>query len=193
MSAGPAPVMADLTDPRLVILDRDGVINEDSADFIKSPDEFIPIPGALEAIAALNSAGFTVVIATNQSGLARGLFDDEDLDDIHAKLDVLLAEHGGSIDAVFLCPHGPDDGCDCRKPAPGLLRQIAAHYGVDLSGVPAVGDSIRDLQAASTAGAMPVLVRTGNGTASERDPAAEGMPTHDDLAAFVRAYIGVAS
>ena len=181
----------EVDDPRLVILDRDGVINQDSPDFIKSPEEFIPLPGALEAIAALNRAGFTVVIATNQSGLARGLFDDDDLDAIHAKLDVLLAEHGGNIDAVFLCPHGPDEGCDCRKPAPGLLHQIAAHYGVDLGGVPAVGDSIRDLEAASASGAMPVLVRTGNGAASEGDPIAEGMPTHDDLAAFVRIYTGI--
>jgi D-glycero-D-manno-heptose 1,7-bisphosphate phosphatase len=172
---------------RLLILDRDGVINVDSADFIKSPDEFIPLPGALEAIGALNAAGYTVVIATNQSGLARGLFDDDDLDAIHAKLDVLLAEHQGAVDAVFLCPHGPDDGCECRKPSPGMLLQIAEHYGTTLDGVIVVGDSARDIEAARSAGASPVLVRTGNGAATEA--VVEDVAVYDDLAAFVAEHL----
>ena len=180
----------EVADLHLVILDRDGVINEDSPDFIKSADEFIPLPGALEAIAALNRAGYTVVVATNQSGLARGLFDEGDLDAIHTKLDVLLSEHGGSIDAVFLCPHGPDDGCDCRKPAPGLLLEIAEHYGISLDGVPCVGDRTRDLEAARAVDATPILVRTGNGSATEGETAAEGVLVYDDLAAFVRTLTG---
>jgi D-glycero-D-manno-heptose 1,7-bisphosphate phosphatase len=173
--------------PRLLILDRDGVINADSSEFIKTPDEFVPLPGSLGAIAALNAAGYTIVIATNQSGLARGLFDDDDLDAIHAKLDVLLADQGGAIDAVFLCPHGPDDGCSCRKPLPGMLLQIAEHYGVSLDGVIAVGDSARDLEAARAAGATPVLVRTGNG--ADTEAAGVDVAVHDDLASFVADHL----
>jgi len=180
---------AEAATPRLVILDRDGVVNQDSPEFVKSPDEFLPLPGSLEAIADLSRAGYTVVIASNQSGLARGLLDDDDLEEIHAKLDVLLAELGGSIDSVFICPHGPDDGCECRKPAPGLFAQIAAHYGVSMDGVPAVGDSVRDLVAARAAGATPVLVRTGNGADAESASAAAGVNTYDNLAAFVEALL----
>lgn len=147
----------------LIILDRDGVINEDSDDYIKSPDEWVPIPGSLEAIARLNQAGFRVVVATNQSGLARGLFDIETLNAIHAKMHRRLAALGGSIDAVFFCPHAPDDGCDCRKPKPGLLREISARLKADLAEVPCVGDTRKDVEAARRIGCQPYLVRTGKG------------------------------
>lgn len=149
--------------PKLVVLDRDGVINQDSPDFVKSPDEWIPLPGALEAIARINQAGYRVVIATNQSGLGRGLFDAATLNAIHAKLRSTLARHGGAIDAIFICPHAPDEGCDCRKPLPGLYREIARRFESDLHGVPSVGDSARDLEAAAAAGCTPWLVLTGNG------------------------------
>ncbi|RZS78226.1 D-glycero-beta-D-manno-heptose 1,7-bisphosphate 7-phosphatase [Pigmentiphaga kullae] len=149
--------------PKLVVLDRDGVINQDSPDFVKSPDEWIPLPGALEAIARINQAGYRVVVATNQSGLGRGLFDAATLNAIHAKLRAALAKHGGAIDAIFICPHAPDEGCDCRKPLPGLYREIARRFESDLHGVPSVGDSARDLEAAAAAGCTPWLVLTGNG------------------------------
>ncbi len=148
---------------KLVILDRDGVINQDSDAYIKSPEEWIPIPGSLEAIARLNSAGFTVVVATNQSGIARGFFNLETLAAMHEKMNHLLAQCNGRLDTVFFCPHGPGEGCDCRKPNTGLFTQIAKHYGLDLSGVPAIGDSLRDIEAARKANARPMLVRTGKG------------------------------
>ncbi|MBX6316880.1 D-glycero-beta-D-manno-heptose 1,7-bisphosphate 7-phosphatase [Pigmentiphaga sp.] len=153
-----------LTRPKLVILDRDGVINQDSPDFIKSPDEWIPLPGALEAIARINQAGYRVVVASNQSGLGRGLFDAATLNAIHAKLKAQLAKVGGVIDAIFVCPHAPDAGCDCRKPLPGMYREIARRFEIDLHGVPSVGDSARDLEAAAAAGCTPWLVLTGNGS-----------------------------
>ena len=146
---------------KLVILDRDGTINADSDDFVKSADEWQPLPGALEAIARLNHAGWRAVIASNQSGLGRGLFDAAALNAIHAKLHRQLAAVGGRIDAVFFCPHAPEEGCGCRKPLPGLFRQIGERLGVDLAGVPAVGDSVRDLQAGVAAGCTPHLVLTG--------------------------------
>lgn len=146
---------------KIVILDRDGTINEDSQDFVKSSDEWIPVAGSLEAIAKLNHAGWHVVIASNQSGLGRGLFDVAALNEMHAKMHKLLAAHGGRIDAVFYCPHAPDEGCSCRKPLPGLYRQIAERYGIDLAGIPVVGDSVRDLQAAAAVGCAPHLVLTG--------------------------------
>ncbi|MDX3904534.1 MAG: D-glycero-beta-D-manno-heptose 1,7-bisphosphate 7-phosphatase [Pigmentiphaga sp.] len=149
--------------PKLVILDRDGVINQDSPDFVKSPDEWIPLPGALEAIARINQAGYRVVVATNQSGLGRGLFDAATLNAIHAKLKAQLAKVNGAIDAIFICPHAPDAGCDCRKPLTGLYRSIAQRFEIDLRGVPSVGDSARDLEAAAAAGCTPWLVLTGNG------------------------------
>ncbi|OZI77757.1 D-glycero-beta-D-manno-heptose 1,7-bisphosphate 7-phosphatase [Bordetella genomosp. 12] len=148
---------------KLIILDRDGVINRDSDAFVKSPDEWLPLPGSLEAIARLTQSGWTVVVATNQSGLARGLFDMDTLNAIHIKMRRKLAALGGSVDAIFLCPHGPDDGCQCRKPLPGMMHDIALRYDVDLDGVPAVGDSLRDLQASAAAGCAPWLVLTGNG------------------------------
>jgi len=147
----------------LLILDRDGVINRDSREFVKNVDEWQPIPGSIEAIAELSKAGYTVAVASNQSGLARGLFDRNALRAMHRKLRRLVAAKGGHIDRIVVCPHGPDEGCHCRKPAPGLLLRLAQHYGVSLDGVPAVGDSLRDLEAATAAGATPILVRTGNG------------------------------
>lgn len=157
---------------KLIILDRDGVINNDSPDFIKSPEEWIPIPGSLEAIAKLNQAGYQVVIATNQSGLARGLFDLNTLQRIHQKMHEHLAILNAHIEAIFFCPHGPDDHCECRKPKPGLLYQIAERFNIDLKNedlssatakIPAIGDSLRDLQAAKVAHCKPILVLTGNG------------------------------
>src|SRR5699024_3870799 len=146
---------------RLVILDRDGVINEDADDYIKSADEWRPIAGSLKAIARLKSAGYTVAVATNQSGIGRGLFDEEALRAMHAKMARLLAGHGdAAIDAIFHCPHTPDAGCQCRKPAPGLLEAIAGHFDIPLAGVPVIGDSTRDMQAASAVAARPMLVLT---------------------------------
>jgi D-glycero-D-manno-heptose 1,7-bisphosphate phosphatase len=149
---------------KLIILDRDGVINFGSAQFIKSPEEWKPIPGSLEAIARLTREGWRVVVATNQSGLARGLFEMATLNAIHAKMHKAVAQAGGRIEAVFYCPHSADMDCDCRKPKPGLFEEIAARYGRDLQDVPAIGDSLRDLQAAESVGARPVLVKTGKGT-----------------------------
>jgi len=154
---------------KLIILDRDGVINYDSDQSIKSPDEWRPIPGSLEAIARLNHAGFRVVVATNQSGLGRGLFDMATMVAINEKLHKALAHVGGRIDAVFYCPHTADSDCDCRKPKPGLLTEIGQRFGVDLTGVPCIGDSLRDLQAAQAVGAQPILVLSGKGEKTLRD------------------------
>lgn len=148
---------------KLIILDRDGVINEDSPDYVKGPDEWHAIPGSLQAIARLHQAGWTVVVASNQSGLARGLFDISALTAIHLKLRKELAQLSGAVDSFFVCPHGPDDGCLCRKPLPGLFHDIARRYDVDLTDVPTVGDSLRDIQAGASAGCRPWLVQTGNG------------------------------
>jgi D-glycero-D-manno-heptose 1,7-bisphosphate phosphatase len=148
---------------KLIVLDRDGVINEDSDEYIKTPQEWKPLPYSMEAIARLNRGGYRVVVATNQSGIARGLFDTETLSAMHKKMHELAGEVGGHIDGIFFCPHGPEEHCDCRKPKPGLLYQIAARVGKDLKGVPMVGDSLRDLQAAHTAGCSPILVKTGKG------------------------------
>jgi D-glycero-D-manno-heptose 1,7-bisphosphate phosphatase len=174
----------------LVILDRDGVINEDSDDYIKSPEEFVPLPGSLEAIARLNAAGYRVVVATNQSGVSRGLFDLATLEAMHDKLRRLLAAVGGCIDGIYYCPHHPDEQCNCRKPRPGLLQQIAADYGQPLTDVPVIGDSLRDLDSARAMGARPMLVRSGKG---ERTLAAgeglDGVPVYADLAAAVEALL----
>ncbi|MDR2636774.1 MAG: D-glycero-beta-D-manno-heptose 1,7-bisphosphate 7-phosphatase [Zoogloeaceae bacterium] len=148
---------------KLVILDRDGVINYDSALYIKNPAEWKPIPGSLEAIARLNHAGYKVVIATNQSGIGRGLFDMDTLNAIHEKMYKALFAVGGRIDAIFYCPHPADAGCDCRKPKPGMLKRIAACFNTDLSHVPSIGDSLRDLQAGAAVGCQPMLVLTGKG------------------------------
>ena len=172
---------------KLIILDRDGVINEDADDYVKSPQEFIPIPGSIEAIGRLNKAGYTVAVATNQSGLARGYYDAATLQAMHDKLAMLLLPVAGHIDAFFICPHGPDDHCACRKPKTGLFGQIAKHYQTDLNGVVAVGDSFRDLQAAMAVGAQPVLVKTGKGLRTLQKNAQElrAIPVYADLAACV--------
>ena len=173
---------------KLVILDRDGTINSDSDDFVKTSDEWLPLPGALEAIARLNHAGWHVVIATNQSGLGRGLFDVESLNAMHAKMHKLLAVHGGRIDAVFYCPHTAEENCHCRKPEPGLFEQIGERFNVQLSSVPTVGDSLRDVLASAAAGCEPHLVLTGKSEKYRGQNAPEGLPAgtrvHHDLAAF---------
>jgi len=177
----------------LIILDRDGVINKDSDDFIKSPQEFIPLPGSLEAVARLNAAGYSVAVATNQSGIARGLFDLQTLDAMHRKLEKLLAAVDGHLDGIFYCPHAPDAGCDCRKPKPGLLQQIGRKFETELTGVPVIGDSLRDLQSALAVGAAPVLVRTGKGERSltqlAKEPDLANVPVFDDLAGAVDALL----
>lgn len=148
---------------KFILLDRDGVINQESHDFIKSPEEWQPLAGSLEAIALLNQHGYQVAVITNQSGLARGMFTEADLAQIHAKMQRMAIEHGGNISAIYYCPHGPGSTCECRKPKPGLLLQCAAEHQIDLSATWMVGDSYRDLQAGIAAGAQPVLVKTGNG------------------------------
>ena len=173
---------------KLVILDRDGTINAESVEFIKSPEEWMPLPGALEAIAQLNHAGWHVVVASNQSGLGRGLFDMASLNAMHAKLHKMLAAVGGRIDAVFYCPHTPDDKCHCRKPEPGLFEQIGERYGIDLKGVPVVGDALRDVVAGAAAGCEPHLVLTGNGAVYQERALPGTFPVgtqvHQDLSAF---------
>jgi len=154
---------------KLIVLDRDGVINYDSEQFIKSPDEWRPIPGSLEAISRLNHAGFRVVVATNQSGLGRGLFDMATLIAIHEKMHKALSQVGGRIDALFYCPHTADSACECRKPKPGMLTEIGQRFGIDLTGVPCVGDSVRDLQCAAAVEAQPILVLSGKGEKTLRE------------------------
>ena len=167
---------------KLVILDRDGVINEDSDDFIKSPSEWKPLRGSLEAIARLHRAGWRVVVATNQSGIARKLFDLDTLARIHETMHRRVIESGGLIDAVFFCPHSPDDGCRCRKPLPGMFHDIAERLHINLAGVPAIGDSLRDLQAAQAAGASPILVKTGKGFGTVSQPDFDrSLPVFNDL------------
>jgi len=175
---------------KLVILDRDGVINEDSDAYIKTPDEWQPVPGSLDAIARLSRAGWRVVVASNQSGLARGLFTMDTLNAIHAKMRRELAQAGGQLDAVFVCTHGPDDACRCRKPAAGLFEDIARRYDVSLLNVPAVGDSLRDLQAAVTQGCAPWLVRSGKGLRTlEQGGLPPGTQVRDNLAAIVDEWL----
>ena len=174
----------------LIILDRDGVINEDSDDFIKSPDEWQPLPGSLEAIAALKNAGWQIVVATNQSGIARKLFDLDTLHAIHDKMHRMVREYGGEIDAFFFCPHGPKDECDCRKPLTGLYEQIATRLDTPLTNVPSIGDSLRDIEAAKTAGAQPVLVRTGKGAKTLYSAQGiDDVPVYCDLKQAVNALL----
>jgi D-glycero-D-manno-heptose 1,7-bisphosphate phosphatase len=178
--------------PKLVILGRDGVLNRYRDDHVKAPEEWQPLPGALEAVARLNQAGWHAVVATNQSGIGRGLVDMASLNAVHRHMMQLLAEKGGRIDAVFFCPHAPEEQCDCRKPQPGLMTQIASRYGLDglLARVPMVCDTARDLQAAKAAGCEPHLVRTGRAatiTPEELQQWLAGIDNatvHDDLAAF---------
>jgi D-glycero-D-manno-heptose 1,7-bisphosphate phosphatase len=173
---------------KLVILDRDGTINRDSDEYVKSADEWVPLPGALEAIARLNHAGWQVVVASNQSGLGRGLFDVAALNAMHAKMHKLLAVAGGRVEAVFYCPHSPEETCNCRKPLPGLYEQIGERFGISLQGVPTVGDSLRDLQAGAAAGCATHLVHTGKGEKLKGQPLPADFPVgtqaHADLGAF---------
>ena len=180
---------------KLAILDRDGLLNALGDDYITSADDWVPVPGALEAIARLNHAGWHVVVASNQSGLGRGLFDVATLNAMHAKMNKLLAAAGGRIDAVFFCPHSPDESCTCRKPLPGLFEQIGERYGLDLHGVPCVGDSLRDLQAGHAVGCAPHLVLTGKGEQFRHRDLPPTFPAetrvHHDLSAFVDWLLGV--
>lgn len=183
---------------KLLILDRDGTLNRSRDDYVASPEEWEPLPGALEAVARLNQEGWRVVLATNQSGIGRGLFDMAALNAIHAKMNRALAAVGGRIEAVFFCPHSPEDGCHCRKPAPGLFEQIGERFGVVLSGVQAAGNAVRHVQAAASAGCQPHLLLTGKsehlrdrvGLGADADLAAllpelpAGTRLHTDLAAF---------
>ncbi|QHI99277.1 D-glycero-beta-D-manno-heptose 1,7-bisphosphate 7-phosphatase [Xylophilus rhododendri] len=177
---------------KLVILDRDGTINEGRTDFVSSPEEWVPLPGALEAIARLNHAGFHVVVVSNQPGLGRGLFDVSTLNAMHTKMHKALAAVGGRVDVIFYCPHGPEEKCNCRMPAPGLFEQIADRYGMSLAGVPVVGDRLRDLQAGHSVGCEPHLVLTGAYSNGVSDPLPPDFPAgtqvHADLAAFA-AYL----
>jgi len=169
---------------KLVVLDRDGTINHDSDQYIKSPAEWRPINGSLEAIARLTQAGWRVVVATNQSGIARGLFDMATLNAIHDAMHRAVQQAGGRIDAIFFCPHKDDDNCACRKPKPGMLYEIARRLNVGLEGVPMVGDALRDLQAAAAVGAQPILVLTGKGRKTrEAGGLPQGTVVFPDLAA----------
>lgn len=171
---------------RLIILDRDGVINFDSDKFIKNPEEWKPIPGSLEAIARLCQADYRVVVATNQSGIGRGLFDMPMLNAIHDRMHKACAALGGRIDAVFFCPHTNDANCGCRKPKSGMLEEIATRYGVNLKGVPVVGDSLRDLEMAARVEAQPILVLTGKGSKTQaKGDLPKDTLTYPDLAAVV--------
>jgi D-glycero-D-manno-heptose 1,7-bisphosphate phosphatase len=180
---------------KLIVLDRDGTINEDRDDFVKSADEWVPLPGALEAIARLNHAGWHTVVATNQSGLGRGTFDMAALNGMHVKMNQMLAKQGGRIDAVFFCPHAPDEACHCRKPLPGLFQQIGERFGVSLQDVPVVGDTLRDLQAGAAVGCQPHLVLTGKGARMDSAQIealcaqVPGTQVHADLAAFAEHMI----
>jgi D-glycero-D-manno-heptose 1,7-bisphosphate phosphatase len=177
---------------KLIVLDRDGVINHDSDAYIKSVDEWVPIEGSLEAIARLNHGGYTVVVASNQSGISRGYFDIETLSAMHRKMDNMLAKIGGRVDAIFYCPHGPDDGCSCRKPKPGMLLEIGQRFNVPLNNVIFIGDSIADVKAATSANAKSMLVRTGKGKKAEKILQAEcksAIPVFDDLATAVTAIL----
>ena len=174
---------------KLLILDRDGVINYDSDAYIKSVAEWIPLPGSIEAIAQLSKAGWTVAVATNQSGIARGYYSLDTLDAMHARLRELVAEQGGEVGLIVYCPHGPHEGCACRKPRPGMLQAIAEHYQADLAGVWFVGDSRGDLDAAQAVAAQPVLVKTGKGAQTLSKGVPDNTLIHDDLASVARALI----
>ena len=178
---------------KLIILDQAGVINQSSDTFVKTPDEWIPIPGSLEAIARLTHSGYRVVIATNQSGIGRGLLDMATYNAINDKMHKAVNQAGGRIDAIFFCPHTSADKCSCRKPATGLYEEIVQRYGVNLKNVPAIGDSLKDLQAAAAVGATPILVLTGEGQATH---AKEEIPAHtqifENLAMAVDALVGQA-
>ena len=173
-----------------IILDRDGVINQDSSAYIKSPDEWIPIPGSLEAIASLSRSGLRILVATNQSGLGRGYYDLATLGRIHAKMCSSVTSRGGRIEAIFFCPHAPGAHCSCRKPAPGLIEAAIRRYGLAAQETIVVGDSLRDVQAARAAGTRPVLVQTGNGRATLTHAAPDlwDIPVYSNLLHFAEDY-----
>lgn len=187
----PKPSGSPVRAASLVILDRDGVINQDRTDYVKSAAEWVPLPGSIEGMAALSRAGIRVVVATNQSGIGRGLFDGAALADMHEKMIQLVEAQAGEVTGVFFCPHHPDDDCQCRKPRTGLLNAIAEELGVSLQNVPYVGDSLKDIQCALRAGCQPILVRTGNGaaTAASAVPELSGVPVFADLQAFAADYL----
>ena len=175
---------------KLIILDMDGVINRDSDDYIKSEQEWQALPGSLQTIARLNQSGYHAVIATNQSGLARGKLTLKELNRIHRKMHTHLARYGGVVDAVFFCPHGPDEGCDCRKPAPGMFKEIERRLHTPLAGVPVIGDRLSDIEAARAVGANPILVRTGKGQRQLDDGIIpDDVPVYDDLAQTAAALL----
>ncbi len=173
----------------LIILDRDGVINEDSDDYIKSPDEWVPVPGSVEAIADLTRAGFGIVVVSNQSGIGRGLFSPADLEAIHDKMNNAVIEAGGQFLGIYHCPHRPDENCDCRKPRTGLLERISNDFGLSFSGVPLIGDKGTDLELARRVEARPILVLTGYGNHAASAAAEAGVEIHSNLAAATRALI----
>lgn len=174
---------------KLVILDRDGVINVDGDPIIESPEDWQPLPGSLEAIARLTQAGYHIAVATNQSGIARNILSLETLHAIHQRMHEAVREAGGHIDVVVFCPHSDANECDCRKPMPGMLYTINERLGLDLTKVPVVGDSLRDVQAAMAANAKPVLVKTGKGKKTLEQHRLEHVPCYDDLQAFVEDYL----
>ncbi len=175
---------------KLIILDRDGVINYDSDEYIKSVDEFVFIPGSVEAIARLSQAGYRVAVATNQSGIGRGYFDLDTLNQMHAKLQRALTAVGGQIEIIAFCPHGPDDNCACRKPKTGMLLDIGRRLNASLVNIPVIGDSLRDLESARSVGARPILVRTGKGERTlEKGKGLEGVAVYENLAAAVDALL----
>lgn len=180
---------------KLLILDRDGVINHDSDDFIKSPEEWRPIKGSLEAIGRLSQAGYDLVIITNQSGIGRGLFSADTLGSIHVRMIDYIHQHGGKIHGLLVCPHHPDDNCECRKPKDGLYNELAQRLNITFQDVYSVGDSLRDLQAANTAGATPILVKTGKGKSTLKtikktaDSPLSSVATFDNLSSFTDALL----
>lgn len=184
--------MASIDPTKLIILDRDGVINQDSDEYVKSVDEWIPLDGSIEAIAKLSKAGYTICIATNQSGLARGYFSEDTLSAMHAKMERLVQHAGGKIHSIQYCPHGPNDDCTCRKPLPGMYRTIADSFALaDLTGATTVGDSLRDLQAGAQLNCTTILVRTGKGirTLNSGKPLPAETKVFDDLMGFTNSII----
>ena len=170
---------------KLIILDRDGVINEDSDNYVRSEEEWIPIPGSIDAIARLSKAGYIIAVATNQSGIARGYYSLSTLEAMHRKMTALVSTLNGRIHSIRFCPHGPDDNCRCRKPDTGLIEQIEQELGCPASGACLVGDSLRDLQSARSAGCKPILVKTGKGRRTlAKGEGLEGVPVYDNLAEF---------